>query len=251
MFENVRSFISKGQYPEHGKIVYFMILLKILFPLTNLALSQRQDQWASGRRKSRVCQESPLLGWWHLLKLQKGKSSRGQAAGVSVPGPTVSQSELSLATAHQGSRCLKEHELFCNFKGILLKRGVMQRWCYCFWEILVGPNSCVISCVRLFATPWMIACQAPLSMGFSRQEYWSGLPFSTPRGLPNPGIEPTSPALAGGFFTTVLPGKPKWGSEPAANPFGIPFLLIPAIAHTVSQGIKRFSHVRVPWWLRR
>lgn len=87
VFENVRSFISKGQYPEHGKIIYFMILLKILFPLTNLALSQRQDQWASGRRKPRVCQEYPLLGWWHLLKLQKGQSSRGQAAGVSVPGP--------------------------------------------------------------------------------------------------------------------------------------------------------------------
>lgn len=87
VFENLSSFISEGQYPEHGKIVYFMILLKILFPLTNLALSQRQDQWASGRRKSRVCQESLLLGWWHLLKLQKGKSSRGQAAGISVPGP--------------------------------------------------------------------------------------------------------------------------------------------------------------------
>ena len=47
----------------------------------------------------------------------------------------------------------------------------------------------------LFATPWTIACQAPLSMEFSRQEYWSGLPFPTPGDLPNPGIEPRSPAL--------------------------------------------------------
>ena len=52
--------------------------------------------------------------------------------------------------------------------------------------------------------PWTIACQAPLSMKFSRQEYWSGLPSPFPGDLPNPGIEPVSlsPALAGGFFTT-------------------------------------------------
>ena len=59
--------------------------------------------------------------------------------------------------------------------------------------------------VWLFATPWTVACQAPLSMGFSRQEYWSGLPCPPPGDLPNPGIEPTaavSPALTGGFFTT-------------------------------------------------
>ena len=56
-------------------------------------------------------------------------------------------------------------------------------------------------------TPWTAAFQAPLSMGFSRQEYWSGLSFSPPGDLPNPGIEPASPALAGGFFTTEPPGK--------------------------------------------
>ena len=59
---------------------------------------------------------------------------------------------------------------------------------------------CVCVCevaqsVRLFATPWTVACQAPPSMGFSRQEYWSGLPFPSPRDLPNPGIEPGSPAF--------------------------------------------------------
>ena len=46
-----------------------------------------------------------------------------------------------------------------------------------------------------FATPWTVACQAPLSLGFCRQEYWNGLPFSSPGGLPQPGIEPPSPAL--------------------------------------------------------
>ena len=59
-------------------------------------------------------------------------------------------------------------------------------------------------------TPWTVAHQAPLFMGFPRQEYQSGLPFPPPGDLPNPGIEPVSlvsPAFAGGFFTSVLPGK--------------------------------------------
>ena len=60
----------------------------------------------------------------------------------------------------------------------------------------------MLSHVRLFATIWTVACQAPLSMGFSRQEYWSGLPCPLPGDLPDLGIEPTSPELAGGFFTT-------------------------------------------------
>ena len=63
----------------------------------------------------------------------------------------------------------------------------------------------LFSCVQLFATPWTVACQAPLSMGFPRQEYWSGLPCPTPGDLPNPGTDPLSlmsPALADRFFTT-------------------------------------------------
>ena len=60
-------------------------------------------------------------------------------------------------------------------------------------------------CVLLFSALWTVAHQAPVSMGFSRQEYWSGLPCPPPGDLPNPGTEPTSlvpPALAGGFFIT-------------------------------------------------
>ena len=53
--------------------------------------------------------------------------------------------------------------------------------------------------------PWTEACLAPLSVGFPRQEHWSGLPSPSPGGLPDPGIEPTSPTLAGGFFTTESP----------------------------------------------
>ena len=57
-----------------------------------------------------------------------------------------------------------------------------------------------------------VAYQAPPSMGFSRQEYWSGLPFPSPGGLPDPRTEPASPALAGGFFTSEPPGKPIYFS---------------------------------------
>ena len=64
------------------------------------------------------------------------------------------------------------------------------------------------SCVRFFATLWTVACQVPLSLGFSRQEYWSGLPFPSPGDLPNPGIEPGSPTLQADALTSEPPGKP-------------------------------------------
>ena len=57
-------------------------------------------------------------------------------------------------------------------------------------------------CPTLFVISWTIACLAPLSMGFPRKEYWSELPFPFPGDLPNAGIKITSPALAGGYFTT-------------------------------------------------
>ena len=60
----------------------------------------------------------------------------------------------------------------------------------------------------LFVTPWTVAHQAPLSMGFSRQEYWSGLPFPSPGDLPDPGIEPRSPTLQADALTSDPPGKP-------------------------------------------
>ena len=75
----------------------------------------------------------------------------------------------------------------------------------------VSDSCCLVrllSCVRLFATPWTIAYQAPPSMGFSRQEYWSGLPFPSPGDLPNPGIEPRSPALRAGALPSEPQGSP-------------------------------------------
>ena len=65
-----------------------------------------------------------------------------------------------------------------------------------------------LSCVRVFATPWTVAYQAPQFMEFPRQEYWRGLPFPSPRDLPNPGIEPRSPTLQADALPSEPPGKP-------------------------------------------
>ena len=66
-----------------------------------------------------------------------------------------------------------------------------------------------LSCVRLFETPWTnVAHEAPPSMEFSRQEYWSRLPFPSPGDLPDPGIAPRSPALQADALTSEPPGKP-------------------------------------------
>ena len=77
----------------------------------------------------------------------------------------------------------------------------------------IGEHCCYCLVAKLCPTlvnPWIVACQAPPSMGFPRQENWSGLPCPPPGAFPNPGIKPAflaSPALAGGFFTTEPPGK--------------------------------------------
>ena len=82
------------------------------------------------------------------------------------------------------------------------------------YYLSLNVHACLVtqSCLTLCdPTPWTVARQAPLYMGFSRQEYWSGLPFPTPGDLLDQGIKPmspASPALAGGFFTTVPLGKP-------------------------------------------
>ena len=85
--------------------------------------------------------------------------------------------------------------------------------------------TCMLSClslVQLFTTLWTIAHQAPLFMGFFKQEYWSGLPSPPPGYLTNPGTEPVSlmsPALTGGFFTTST----NWKGHPVGKP--LPYLL--------------------------
>ena len=77
----------------------------------------------------------------------------------------------------------------------------------------------LVSHVLLFVTPWITACQAPLSMGFSRQGYWSGLPPPPPGDLPDTGIEPRFPALKGRFFSTESLGKPQNMVTSTFSPF--------------------------------
>ena len=73
---------------------------------------------------------------------------------------------------------------------------------------------CVLIHVRVFVTPWIIVRQAPLSMGFPRKECQIGMLFPPPEDPPHPGVEPVSPALAGGFFTTEPPGEPRCHQNP-------------------------------------
>ena len=78
----------------------------------------------------------------------------------------------------------------------------------------------MLSHVQLFVTLWTVAHQAPLSVGFSRQEYWSGLPFPPPEGLPDPGIEPVFPASPA-FFTTEPLGKPIYVIDQVSNSMNV------------------------------
>ena len=97
-----------------------------------------------------------------------------------------------------------------------LSKSWMLHVSYALTNRVASNSSCACSVVSDSVTPWSVAHQAPLSMGFSKQEYWSGLPCPPPGNLPNPGIETASPALAGGFFTTVPPvppGTPRESSK--------------------------------------
>ena len=80
---------------------------------------------------------------------------------------------------------------------------------YANWRMKVKS----LSRVQLFATLWTLSHQAPPSMGFSRQDYWSGLPFPSPGDLPNSGIKPRSPSLQADSLTSEPPGKTNWRIE--------------------------------------
>ena len=106
----------------------------------------------------------------------------------------------------------KNHEL--QLSESIPREGWTQEdiWTVCFLENLVDK-----SCLTL-AIPWTVAHQAPLSMGFSRQEHWSGLPFPSPGDLPNPGVEPGSPALQADSLPTEIWGEPIQ-SESVRGPY--------------------------------
>ena len=110
-------------------------------------------------------------------------------------------------------------ELYCKSENLEpVCMSFNGQWLYQLWNIYILEYllACLLSCfshVQLFVTLWTIACQVPLTIEFSRQEYWSGLPCPPPCDLSDPGIGPmslSSLALAGGFFTT----SPTWVAYP-------------------------------------
>ena len=108
---------------------------------------------------------------------------------------------------------------------------------FCFPPII----TCVcwsLNCVQLFASPWTVAHQAPLSMEFSRQECWSGLPFPSPGALPNPGIEPGSPAVQANSLSSKPPQNPLSHMDPISF-------------NQLNWGIKKRWHYRVGGWNKR
>ena len=103
----------------------------------------------------------------------------------------------------------------------------------------------LFSHVRLFATPWTVTYQAPLSMGFSRQEYWSGLPFPSSGDLPNPGIESRSPALQGDSSLSEPPGKPPVIDKklPNCTFWSCLFCFRVSKFHLSSENISQYLHL--------
>ena len=105
----------------------------------------------------------------------------------------------------------KNENMTYKICGLYLEQYSKGNVCIFMYFASVCVQACTCSVMSNSATPWTAAHQAPLSLGFSRQEYWSGLPFPSPEDLPNPGIEPTSsapPALAVRLFTTEHLGSP-------------------------------------------
>ena len=123
--------------------------------------------------------------------------------------------------------------------------------------VYINTHICVpsLSHVPLFATPRTVAHQAPLSMGFSRQEYWRGVPFPTPGDLPDPGVEPKSlsfPALAGRFFTTEPPGKPSkytYAAAAAKSPQSCPTLCDPIDGSPPGSPVPGILQARTLEWV--
>ena len=106
----------------------------------------------------------------------------------------------------------------------------------------------LLSGIRLSATPWTVAYQAPPSMGFSRQEYWSGLPFPFPGDLPDPGIEHRSPAFQADALTSEPSGKP-YLSEVSEVAQSCPTLCDPRDCSLPGSSLHGILQARVLEWV--
>ena len=164
---------SCNKRKNYKGIFYFMIPTHINYISTDLELPLVWFTYLSERPGS----GSKQLYLAAKEKLLKSNSGRPQASHLTFPG-------LRSTSVKWGS------EWDNTVRLPALKTGV--KW---------------LSPVRLFATPWTVAYHAPPSMGFSRQEYWSGLPFPSPEDLPDPGFEPGSPSLWAHALPSEPPGK--------------------------------------------
>ena len=131
-----------------------------------------------------------------------------------LPKPGIKPGPLALGVWSLSHWTAKEVPHFLMLNQLYIP-GIKSYWLSCKIIILSIMKVKVksLSRVRLFVTPWTVAYQAPPSMGSSRQEYWSGLPFPSPGDLPDPGIEPRSPALQADALTSEPPGKPTFLSQ--------------------------------------
>ena len=141
----------------------------------------------------------------------------------------------------------------------------LPSWCSRVWDPIDALLACIFSHVWFFATPWTITYRNPLSMGFSKQEYWSALPFPSPGDIPDPGIEPTSPmspALPAAAADNLLQLCPTLCDPTDRSPSGspVPRILqartLEWVAISFSNAwkwkvkVKLLSHVRLfatPW----
>ena len=131
-----------------------------------------------------------------------------ELSGITMPGLVLSALHVILSNLH------KNHELVSPFYwrnwDWAIKISCLRSWIFCQNQKVKVKS---LSRVRLFATPWTVAHQAPPSMGYSRQEYWSGLPIPSPGDLPDPGIESRSPTLQADALTSEPPGKQNSNSK--------------------------------------
>ena len=132
--------------------------------------------------------------------------SPGKTTGVSNPSPYLKE----LAETDTGASYKHHPQHSPRERNTLLAFGIKTN--YSLYGITTPITNILLSCSVVsdsLSTPWTAAHQAPLSIGFPRQKYWSRLPFPSLGDLLDPEIEPASPALAGRFFTTEPPGKPN------------------------------------------
>ena len=177
-----------------------------------MSISQKQKLSSSHLKYRHQNVEVRIIKKQHhqlFLKVNSRMSLMGAAGRHPVTQLVLIVWHLIQQLQHQLRVC--QRSKFSTYPGLLNPKfwgWVPQS---AFEEILQASLAAVVvqflSHVGLLATPWTVAHQTPLSIRFSRQEYWNGLSFTPPGDLPNPGTEPAPPALAGGFFTTEPPEK--------------------------------------------